>query len=105
MGLAEKMGVRDSAFSAIDCGVDGVATCCPTVPGIAPGAFMPHPREAARASRAALLAERSQDGEARAASSERRAGCPQRASGEAARAASSHAGRSINNHRGSHEDR
>ena len=44
----------------------------------------------ARAMEPALLAERSQDGEARPASSERRAGCPQRASGEMARATPSY---------------
>ena len=38
----------------------------------------------APADRAALMAERSQDGEARPASSDRRAGCPQGASGETA---------------------
>ena len=38
----------------------------------------------------ASLAERSQDGEARAASSERRAGCPQRTSGDGVWAAPSH---------------
>ena len=41
-------------------------------------------RGVARANRAALMAERSQDGEARPASSDRRAGCPQGASGEMA---------------------
>ena len=40
----------------------------------------------------ALLAERSQDGEARAASRERRAGCPTRTSGDGARAAPSRRG-------------
>jgi hypothetical protein len=47
---------------------------------------LPVPREPAS------LVERSQDGEARAASSERRAGCPERTSGDGARVASSHAG-------------